>query len=78
MTVPDLGRIVDHLVTERPVLGLLWAALAVLTVVLLVLTRSRWGQSRTLRKWILLSVAIHAWLACLSTTVQPIPTVPSR
>ncbi len=38
---------------------MVWLGLAVLSIALLVLMRTRWGQSRPLRKCLVLSVLAH-------------------
>lgn len=49
---------------------ILWIGLAVLTVALLLLTQTSWGQSRPLRKCAVLSLLAHVLLACLAMTVR--------
>jgi hypothetical protein len=49
---------------------ILWLGLAVLIVGLIVLTRTRWGQSHPLRKCAVLSLLVHLLLAAYATTVQ--------
>ncbi len=73
MSLPYLDQLVRFFTAGGLVLGILWLTLVVLTVVLLVLMHTRWGQSRALRKCMFLSLAIHLWLAGLSATVRPIP-----
>jgi len=51
-------------------LGVLWAGLATLTITLLVLMQTRWGQSRPLRKCLILSLLAHVLLAGYATTVN--------
>ncbi len=48
----------------------LWIGLAVLTLGLLILASTRWGQSRPLRKCAVLSLLAHILLACFLTTVH--------
>jgi hypothetical protein len=72
-----LDRVLDFVTGLGFFLGALWLGLCVLTIALLVLTYTRWGQSRPIRKCFLLSLLAHFWLACFSTTVQPLgPTQP--
>ena len=40
----------------------LWSGLGILTVALLVLTRTRWGQAKPISKCVALSVFAHVWL----------------
>jgi len=60
------------------VVGLLWAGLAALTVAMLVLMRTRWGQSRPLRKCVVLSLLAHLLFVGYATTVQIVGGIPSR
>ncbi len=50
--------------------SVLWIGLALLTVILLVLMRTRWGQSQPLRKCTFISILAHLLLACYATTVK--------
>lgn len=52
------------------VLGVLWAGLGILTVLLLVLIETGWGQRRPLRKCLALSLLAHFLLAGFATTVE--------
>lgn len=49
---------------------ILWLGLVALSVALLVLMRTRWGQSQPLRKCAVLSLLAHVLLACFATTVK--------
>lgn len=53
-----------------PVWLALWAGLACLTLALLVLMWTRWGQSRPLRKCVALSLLAHLLMAGFATTVS--------
>jgi hypothetical protein len=54
-----------------PVLDwLLWIGSLALSIALVVVLRTRWGQSRPLRKCAVLSLLVHAMLACLAMTVR--------
>jgi hypothetical protein len=48
----------------------LWSGLAALCVSLVVLLRTRWGQSRPVQKCAVLSLIVHLLLACLAMTVK--------
>ncbi len=48
----------------------LWIALAVVSAGLVVLMRSRWGQSRLVHKCAMLSLLVHVLLACLAMTIK--------
>ncbi len=49
---------------------IVWLGLATLIVGLIVLTRTKWGQSHPLRKCAALSLLVHLLLAAYATTVQ--------
>ncbi len=71
-----LDRLLEFFTSMELLVGLLWLGLAVLTVTLLILTRTRWGQSRPLRKCIVLSLLAHLLLAGYATTVQIVAARP--
>jgi hypothetical protein len=48
----------------------LWLGMAVLSAALLVLSRTRWGQSKPLRKCAVLSLLAHALFGSFATTVK--------
>ena len=56
--------------SEMFVIGVLWTGLAVITVALLVLMRTRWGQARPIRKCLILSLIAHILLAGYAATIQ--------
>src|SRR5262245_30309694 len=62
--------------TPRVVHGIIWCGLAVLTVSLLVLARTRWGQSQPLGKCIFLSLLAHLLLAMYAMTVEIVASPP--
>ena len=66
----QLDRVLDFLTSVELVIGLLWAGLALFTVTLLVLMRTRWGQDRPLGKCVVLSLLVHMLMAGFATTVQ--------
>jgi hypothetical protein len=49
---------------------ILWLGSVALTIGLVVVLRTRWGQSRPLQKCAVLSLLVHALLACLAMTVR--------
>lgn len=65
-----LDRFVRQITGANVAVAGLWLGLAVITVMLLVLMRSRWGQARPLRKCVVLSLLAHLLLAAYATTVQ--------
>jgi hypothetical protein len=65
-----LDRLWEFLTSAEFFLGLLWVAMAGIAVALLVLVTTRWGQSRPLRKCLMLSVVVHLWLIAFLATVK--------
>lgn len=55
---------------EQMIWSALWVGLALLTIILLVLMRTRWGQSQPLRKCAFISIMAHLLLAGYATTVK--------
>ena len=70
MSFSRFGRLWQWMTGPAADWTLLWLGLAMLTIVLLILTRTRWGQSRALEKCVFLSLLAHVLLAGLATTVQ--------
>jgi len=56
----------------------LWSGLAALTITLVVLTRTRWGQSRPLRKCLALSLLAHLLMIGYATTIRIEAVAPTR
>ena len=54
----------------------LWSVLATLTVLLVVLLRTRWSQAKPWRKCAILSLWVHVLLGCIATTVRIITGAP--
>lgn len=71
-----LDRILEILTSPELIVGLLWAGLAAFTVMVLLLMRTRWGQSQPLRKCLVLSILAHLLLMGYTTTVQIVASVP--
>ncbi len=71
-----LDRLLDHLTGVDLLVGLVWLGLAALTVTLLLLMRTRWGQARPLRKCTVLSLLAHLLLAVYATTVHIVTSGP--
>lgn len=64
-------------VTQNPLLSnLLWLGLAVFTVALLILTRTRWGQAKPISKCVVLSVFAHILLAIYAYSTNLLPNPP--
>ena len=65
-------------VMNNPLLStLLWLGLAIFTVALLVLTRTRWGQAKPISKCVVLSVFAHILLAIYAYGTSLFPTPPA-
>ena len=54
----------------------LWSVLATLTVLLVVLLRTRWSQAKPWRKCAILSLWVHVLLGCVATTVRIVTGAP--
>jgi hypothetical protein len=67
---PFFDRLWNFLTSTELFLGVLSAGLAALSATLLVLMWTRWGQSRPLRKCLILSLVAHVLLLGYSTTVH--------
>lgn len=65
---PD--RFVAWLAQTPPIWIVVWVGLALLTLALCVLTLTRWGQSRPLRKCAILSLLAHGLLICFATAIK--------
>ena len=48
----------------------LWAMTVVLSIGVIILLRTRWGQSRPIHRYSLLSLLAHLFLACVATSIQ--------
>ncbi len=72
-----LDRLLEILTGTELVVGLLWAGLAAFTVTVLVLMRTRWGQSQPLRKCLVLSILAHLLFMGYATTVEIVTSSPA-
>ncbi len=68
--IDQFNQLVTWLRSPQFVWGVCWLGLAVITVTLLVMMRTRWGQSKPLRKCVFLSLLAHLLMAIYSTTVH--------
>ncbi|HUT09444.1 MAG TPA: hypothetical protein VMY42_03025 [Thermoguttaceae bacterium] len=62
-------QLLEFLTGKDLLVGLLWAGLAALTITLVVLMHTRWGQTRPLLKCVILSLGAHALFVAYTTTV---------
>jgi len=69
-------RLLDFVTSVDLLVALLWLGLAGLTIALVVMTRTRWGQSRPLRKCLVLSLLAHLLLVGYATTVHIVTSGP--
>jgi len=63
-------RMIDFFLNLPLAWTIVWVGLAALTIALFVLMRTRWGQSKPLRKCAVLSLFAHVLLACVATSVK--------
>jgi hypothetical protein len=71
MTMTPLNATVVERLAAVPVMyWLLWLGSVVLCVALVIVLRTQWGQSRPLQKCAVLSLLVHALLACLAMTIR--------
>ncbi|HEY1784931.1 MAG TPA: hypothetical protein VGG30_05250, partial [Pirellulales bacterium] len=64
------GLLLAAMFDAQMVRWIVWSGLVALTLALLVLMRTRWGQSHPLRKCIVLSLVAHLLLGIYTTTVN--------
>jgi len=71
-----LDRWLDFLTGPQLIWTALWLGLVCVTVTLLALMATRWGQSKPLGKCVVLSLVTHALLATYATTVEIVAAAP--
>ena len=69
-------RLLEAITSTEVVVGALWVGLAALSVALLLLARTRWGQSQPLRKCMVLSLLAHLLMVGYATTVRIVASAP--
>ena len=74
MLAISIHQIWSRISHTPPVWLFVWAGLALLSISLMVLMRSRWGQSKPLQKCAVLSLLAHVLLACFATTFKLVGT----
>ena len=72
------ARVVDTLTSPQLIIALVWTGMAGLTVAVVVLMRTQWGQQQPLRKCVVLSLFAHLLFAAYATTVHVVRTHPHR
>lgn len=71
-----IDRWLDFLTGPQLIWGLLWLGLVFVTIALMALMVTRWGQSRPLGKCVALSLVTHALLATYAMTVEIVAASP--
>ncbi|MBL9122831.1 MAG: hypothetical protein JNG90_04310, partial [Planctomycetaceae bacterium] len=70
MPALDLDNVLARLAQTPPIWWVIWIGLLLMTIALLALMRTRWGQSQPLKKCLALSILAHLLMAGYATTVQ--------
>jgi hypothetical protein len=73
-----IDRLLALLTHPDTLTWILWGGFGLITIVLLLLMRTRWGQYKPLRKCVILSLLAHILLAGYSTTVRLAAMTTSR
>ncbi|HEX5442226.1 MAG TPA: hypothetical protein VFW87_00295 [Pirellulales bacterium] len=76
MATTRLDRLLDFLTGPQLVLGIVWLGLVCITIALLLMMVTRWGQSQPLKKCMVLSLVTHLLLATYATTVEIVAATP--
>jgi len=71
-----IDRLLDFLSGPQFIWGLLWLGLVLVTLALMALMVTRWGQSRPLGKCVALSLLTHALLATYAMTIDIVAASP--
>src|SRR5205809_407356 len=69
-------RLLDAVTSAQVLWWIIWLGLVALTTSLLILMRTRWGQSQLLRKCTMLSLLVHMVLVTYATTVHIVASPP--
>lgn len=69
-------RWLDFLTGPHLVLGIVWLGLVCITLTLLLMMATRWGQSQPLKKCMVLSLLTHLLLGIYATTVEIVAATP--
>ena len=72
----EIQRLIDMVTGPRVVWFVLWTGAAALTISLMILMRTRWGQAKPLSKCVILSVFAHVLLvgyAYMTELFQDVP-----
>ncbi len=71
-----LDRFLELMTGMELLVASLWMGLVALSLTLLVLMRTRWGQSHPLRKCLVLSLLAHTLMVGYATTIQIVASAP--
>lgn len=78
MTFERLDRLFDYLTGQNLLLGVVWLGMVCVTIMLLLMMATRWGQSQPLKKCVFLSLLTHALLATYATTIEIVGAAPAE
>ncbi len=73
-----LEQIVGRLASLEGAVLVLWIGLVVLSIILFILSHTRWGQERLLRKCLALSILAHVLMVGYASTVKIVAGLPAR
>lgn len=76
MAAIRLDRWLEYFTGEHLLLTIVWLGLVGVTVALLVMMVTRWGQSQPLKKCVVLSLLTHLLLATYATTIEIVAASP--
>ncbi|MGH7136030.1 MAG: hypothetical protein ACREHD_09840, partial [Pirellulales bacterium] len=78
MGLQRLDRWLDFLTGPHLLLGIVWLGMVCVTITLLLMMVTRWGQSQPLKKCVILSLLTHALLATYATTIEIVGATPAE
>lgn len=76
MNSSSIDRLIEFVTGPQLVWGVLWLGLVLVTLTLMALMVTRWGQSRPLGKCVALSLLSHALLATYAMTIEIVGASP--
>jgi hypothetical protein len=78
MLTSGLNHWLDYVTGPHLLLGIVWLGMVCVTVMLLLMMVTRWGQSQPLKKCVILSLLTHALLATYATTIEIVGASPAE
>ncbi len=78
MNSSSIDRLIEFVTGPQLVWGVLWLGLVLVTLTLMALMVTRWGQSRPLGKCMALSLLTHALLATYAMTIEIVGVSPQE